>query len=71
MKIAHKMLKQFPKMSFKACLSYAWKIVKKNIKIAQKIVDGTYTVKVKVFVSSFYGKTLGVEYLYLVLGTVE
>lgn len=60
MKVAHKIQKTFPKMSFKACLTYAWKIVKANTNVAVKIITGVYTVKVKEFSNKFVGTVKGI-----------
>jgi len=49
MRAAHKISRAMPSMAFSTCLSYAWRMVRANIKIAAKVADGTYKVSVKTF----------------------
>lgn len=60
MRLAHTMQKQWPKVSFKACLTYAWRVVKYSTNIAVKVITGTYTVKVKHFSNKFVGTVKGI-----------
>ena len=46
MRLAHKMHAKWPKASFKACLKHAWKIVRIDITIAQRILLGTYNMRI-------------------------
>src|SRR5690554_4314709 len=45
MRLAHKMHAKWPKTTFSTCLKYAWKIVRIDMTIAQRIILGTYKIK--------------------------
>jgi len=45
MRLAHKIHAKWPKSSFGTCLKYAWKIVRIDMTIAQRIILGTYKIK--------------------------
>ena len=53
MKLAHKIAKAFPKMTFKAALKYAWKQVRIDMATAKRILNGDYKISLKQRLTAF------------------